>query len=136
MRERFRVQKFFRTPSRTKQSFKAESDINSIVAKYQRTGLVTNISGKKPFYGDVSSVPDYQDALALVAHAQDQFSKLPAKLRERLGNDPEGLVRYLSDESNWDDAVKLGLMLKKEPLAPPVPPVAPPVPPVASPGVP
>ena len=38
------------------------------------------------------------------------FDSLPSSLRERFSNDPSRLLAFVDDESNFDEAVKLGLL--------------------------
>lgn len=95
-------------PGRTKQSFKEECDVNLIVAKAQKTGVLP-MKGN-PLYGDFSEVPEYQEALETVRVAGDQFRGLPAHMRERFENDPAQFLRFVSDPSNAGEMAKLGLM--------------------------
>lgn len=109
----------------TKQSFKEESDINNIIAGFDRTGMILNLNKKEPFYGDVSDIGDYQACLMKVQRAQELFDDLSAEVRLRFDNDPAKLVLFLSDSKNLDEAVKLGLAVKRpvEPVEAPVQPV-------------
>lgn len=100
----------FKKPSRTKQAFKAECDINNILNKYQKTQLLTHVNRQQGSYGDFSNVTDYQTALNTVIQAQEAFLGLPAKVRAKFQNDPSQFVQYVSDSSNYDEAIKLGLI--------------------------
>lgn len=97
-------------PSVTKQSFKAESDINNIVARYARTGLVTHVAAKSPVYVDVSDVNDYREALDRIRETQTFFDGLPAKIRSRFKNDAAQFLDFMSDENNAEEAKALGLV--------------------------
>jgi phage internal scaffolding protein len=110
-----RVQKIFTKPSRTKQAFKHEVDINRIMAKYQKTGLLP-VTNKSPLYGDFSSIPDFETASNKLIAAQNAFDAQPASLRKRFNNNPSELLHFLQDESNRDEAIKLGLVPKPEPI--------------------
>jgi len=72
----------------THQSFKDECDINNIIKKYKRTGVLTHVTSAVGQYGDYSSVPDFHEAMNIVARAQQEFELLPAALRKRFANDP------------------------------------------------
>lgn len=104
--------------SLTRQEFAAESDINRLVARYQETGnfydpvVAVKASARKPMFGDFTNVPDYQTALNTVIEAQDLFSRLPSKLRDRFQNDPQQLLAFLQDEANREEAISLGLISK------------------------
>lgn len=93
-----------------KQAFKDECNINTIMSKYQKTGLIEHVQKVQGAYGDFTSVQDYQLSLNQVIEAQEAFEALPAAVRKRFGNDPSHLMSFLEDPSNLDEAVKLGLV--------------------------
>jgi len=99
----------FVNPSRTKQSFRDECDINYILRQFNVTGQLPTGS-VQPQYGDFSGITDYQSALNAVMAAQDSFLQLPAKLRARFDNDPALFVEFASDEANKDEMKALGLL--------------------------
>ncbi len=99
----------FVNPSRTKQSFRDECDINNILRQFNVTGQLP-IGSVQPQYGDFSGITDYQSALNAVMAAQDSFLQLPAKLRARFDNDPALFVEFASDEANKDEMKALGLL--------------------------
>lgn len=99
----------FTRPSRTKQSFRDECDINNILRQFNVTGQLP-IGSVQPQYGDFSGITDYQSALNAVMAAQDSFLALPAKLRAKFDNDPALFVEFASDEANKDEMKALGLL--------------------------
>lgn len=99
----------FTKPSRTKQSFRDECDINHILRQFNVTGQLP-IGSVQPQYGDFSGITDYQSALNAVMAAQDSFLQLPAKVRARFQNDPALFVEFASDEANKDEMKALGLL--------------------------
>ncbi len=99
-------------PGRTKQSFRAQTDINNIVARYQKTGLLEHVRVNPGVFADVSEIGDYHGMVAKIRFAQERFEQLPAVIRARFNGDPGLLVRFMSDEANRDEAVKLGLIGK------------------------
>lgn len=116
-------------PGRTKQSFREASDINTIVARYRKTGLIENLSRAQPYYADVSGIGSYHENLLKVQAAQDSFALLPSDVRGRFNNDPGQLLEFLSDESNRDEAISLGILAKPKdwkefPVVPPAVPEA------------
>lgn len=101
------------SPSRTQQQFKEECDVNNILRNYVNTGVLTHTSDILPEFGDFTQVPeDYGEALALIARSEEQFGMLPSEVRERFDNKPVNLVKFLQDEKNRDEAIKLGLVNK------------------------
>lgn len=106
----------------TVQSAREDADINIIVKRMTRTGLVPN-SARVPTQGDFSEqVTDYHTAMNMVRTANTEFMKLPAKIRSRFQNDPQELITYLSDPLNLEESYKLGLRVKP-PVTEPEPPI-------------
>lgn len=104
------------SPSMTQQQFKAECDINRIMDRYLRTGVLSDpLSQRKPgTYGDFSELGDYMENMNKVVEAQNMFEALPARIRERFANNPANMIEFVMDSSNRDEAVKLGLLQIKE----------------------
>lgn len=106
--------------SLTNQADAVDADINVIVKRYVRTGVLPVIE-RPPLDGDFSdSVTDYQSALALINRADDSFMSLSADVRKRFDNDPGAFVAFCSDPANLDEMRKMGLAVPKpeEPEAP------------------
>lgn len=97
--------------SKTKQSFKDECDINRIMARYAATGTLDFVNRREAQFLDVSDV-DFQNAMRIVIESREAFMTLPSALRDRFQNDPAQLLGFLSDESNREEAIKLGLVIK------------------------
>lgn len=96
---------------RVASEFRDECDINLILNKYASTGVVP-VNHKSPMYGDFTNVPtDLLDAAAMVQEVQAMFAELPSAVRKRFANDPYRLVDFCSDDSNYDEAVRLGLVV-------------------------
>lgn len=111
-------------PSRTKQEFLEESNINNIMARYQKTGQITHLANGTPKYGDFATAEDYYSASNRVLEAQHTFDALPASVRDRMENNPANLISFMDDPDNLDEAVELGLVILRE--DPPTPPERPP----------
>lgn len=99
--------------SMTKQAFKDECDINQILRKVQKTGMIEHLAEGEPFYGDVSDIVDYKEALNVVANANDLFMKMSPEIRERFSNDPAQLIEFLDNKENLEEAVELGICVKQ-----------------------
>ena len=102
----------------TKQSFKDECDMNNIVARINKSGFIpleAQDSLRRQVYADVSGAPQsLEEAYAIVERADEAFSTLPARLRERFGG-PAGLLSFLDDPENLKEAQDLGLVAKTPP---------------------
>lgn len=105
-------------PTLAQQQFKEEADINTILERFGRTGEVI-APNRLPQFGDFDAINDYHSAMNAIVEAQQTFEQLPAKLRARFSNDPGEFVMFCMDDSNRDEAVRLGLVKAVEaPLAP------------------
>lgn len=108
-----RVQYKSNKPSRTKKSFQAETDINNIMKRYEKTGQLPDLIKKNPQYGDFSNPIDYQESLNTVIKAEQQFSMLNAALRNKFNNDPVQFLEYCANPENQKEMVKLGLAVRR-----------------------
>lgn len=137
IKKRKRVQIHFEEGSSlTKQSFKDQVNINTIVAKHRRTGMFEHLNEKTPFYGDVSHIEDYKSCLEIVIKAKTLFAGMSADIRERFKNDPNEMISFLNDKSNLKEAEELQMITKpiQSPPEPPTPPGSlPPTPPPTTP---
>lgn len=108
-------------PSRTKQEFQKECDINNIIKSFSATGMMRHVSAKaaQGAYQDLPDPMDFQESLAVVEQAAASFMTLPAKVRDRFRNEPAEFLAFMADEANKDEMVTLGL--REVPLPPPPP---------------
>lgn len=100
--------------SLTEQHHASEVNINSIVSRYAKTGVLP-VRGGNPSYGDFTGVEDYHSACEAVRQAEAAFMTLPPEVRKRFGNDPGELIDFVSDEGNRAEAVRLGLVAEVMP---------------------
>lgn len=68
----------------THQSFKDECDVNRIVDQYARTGIVSTVQTRQPYYGE-NPTQSYHEALCMAAEAA-------SALQEGLPTDPDDSV--------------------------------------------
>lgn len=108
---------------RTKQSFKAESDINHIMARYAKTGVLEFVNQHAAQYGDCTGI-EFEAGMRTIAAAKSMFADLPAELRNRFENDPGRFLDFVNDDRNREEARELGL-LRPEPVQA-TPPATPP----------
>lgn len=92
------------------QQFADDCDINVIVKRFGLTGKVV-VPPSMPMVGDFTEVKDFQSCMNLIRDAQQEFERMPADVRRRFANDPGALMAFLGDESNLEEAVKLGLVV-------------------------
>nr|QJB21017.1 MAG: internal scaffolding protein [Microvirus sp.] len=96
----------------TQQSFKDECDINILLAKFAVTGqLPDNV--RVPQFVDFEDTFDFQSSMNVLRAAEEAFASMPANVRDRFANDPGRLVEFANNPDNYDEAVRLGLAIKR-----------------------
>lgn len=117
------VQPILEGAERTKQSFKAECDINNIMAKYQRTGVLDFAAKREPQYGDCTGI-EFQAGMEMISRARTMFEELPSSIRARFENNPVEFLNFVQNPENREEAKELGLLKPDAPQAPllPAPP--------------
>jgi len=99
----------FAAQGRTKQEFAAECDINNIMSRYLKTGIIEHVRDSVPQFFDASPC-DFQEAMQLVAQAETLFEELPSKIRERFEHDPARLLEFVHDPANVAESVAMGFL--------------------------
>lgn len=98
--------------SRTLQNFKDECNINNIMKKFERTGMLNHARQYEGGYGDFTDAPvDFQEAMNIVLDAEKMFATVPAKVRKEFDNDPGKFLAFVDDPKNLDRARELGLAM-------------------------
>ena len=95
--------------SMTHQDARNDCDINKIMKRFERSGMIDHVNSREGSYGDFSEVPDYQSALDAVMDAQEAFLGLDARLREEFRNDPGEFLTWFDGASD-DEKREKGLL--------------------------
>ena len=86
----------------TKQNHKDECDVNSILAKFKKTGALTHLNERQAQYGEHTGL-DFKEAMDIITSSQELFDDLPSELRSAFQNDPASFLDYVNDEANAED---------------------------------
>ena len=106
---------FFDDESRTKQSFRDETDVNLILRKYEKTGLIDHVNRYQGDYTDLTEVQDYHTSMNQIIAAREAFQSLPSGIRNRFANDPAQFLEFAGNPENQKEMVKMGLMRPRAP---------------------
>lgn len=106
-------------PTRTQQQFKDEVDINTIVERFNATGEMPPAMNF-PTEQDFTDTFDFQSAMNVTITAREEFMKMSAKHRARFHNDPQEFMEFIHNAENFEEAVKMKMIIKKEPEEPTV----------------
>ena len=49
----------------------------------------------------------------VIRAAEEAFNAMPAEVRDRFGNDPGRFLEFANDVSNYEEALKMGLAIKR-----------------------
>jgi phage internal scaffolding protein len=102
---------FFHTEgvSMTQQQFAEESEINNIIARYDRTGVLDHVNKGSQIYADFSKISDLTEALEQIKLAQEEFQGIPSSIREKFQNDAGQFFKFASNPDNIEQMREYGL---------------------------
>lgn len=83
-------------PSKTDQAQASETDINLIVDRFLKRGIMPAFRGEGQFL-DTTTFPDLQQATNAIIESQNIFNSLPSHIRERFRNSPESFFSFLQE---------------------------------------
>lgn len=109
-----RVRTVMDSESKTEQHHANEVDINSIMRKYRKTGVLPEPSARG-IYGDFAFAEDFHTTQNRVVAANELFNNLPSDIRTQFDNDAGAFLGFVNDPENADEAREMGLL-------PPIPP--------------
>ena len=107
-RARLRVAITFSQPSLTQQHSKDEVDINNIMARYVRTGVLDHVQKYQPQYTENTGM-DYHTSMNMIRKADEMFLDLPSQAREQFGNDPAKFMDFVHNPENHGQLAEMGL---------------------------
>jgi|APSaa5957512535_1039671.scaffolds.fasta_scaffold76083_1 hypothetical protein len=85
--------------SKCRQEFKDSSDINKIVARFHRTGVLSTgelTHTRQPMYGDYEGI-DYTETCRKIAKVEQDFMQEEPEVRAIYGNDPNRWLAGLQE---------------------------------------
>ncbi|AXH77925.1 MAG: internal scaffolding protein [Microviridae sp.] len=114
----------------TEQSHEADCNVNTVVARFQKTGDLSLIQKSKGMFMDLSLMPQsYQECLDYVSSVDDLFQALPATVRREYDNSPSNFMRAAVNDPDkvyrHAEQVLSPVVPKVVPEAPSAAPVAP-----------
>jgi len=105
---------------RTKQSFKDECDVNNIMRKFEKTGLIDHVNNHQGEYGQFIGFDDYHTSLNQIQDAEASFMTIPAKIRAKFDNSAGKFLAFAQNPDNLPKMVEMGLA-KARPKTPETP---------------
>ena len=111
-------------PSKTKQSFLKELDVNNIIKSYQKTGILKKANDFEALYGEFDEF-DLRESIDKVHKAKELFLEIPAKIRAQFDHDAGAFIDYATNPDNQEQMVTWGLATKRPVYQQPEPPAPP-----------
>lgn len=99
--EKIRVESPVDSVSLTKTSFAEELDVNNVIKKYNKTGILQKAHDFEGVYGEFHSY-DLREAIEMVNKAQDLFLEIPSDVRRKFNNDPGAFIDFATNPDNLE----------------------------------
>lgn len=110
---------FDESEGKTKQEFASEADINQLIARFTKTGVMPNVRASIGQYMDVTNIlTEYDDRLKFIMDVQDAFDALPAIDRKSFDNDPARWLESVAQQVQAEEAAKLAPQPSDTPAEP------------------
>lgn len=93
---------FSKDKGRTIQEQKQGTDINYIMERFTRTGLIEHVRQNEPQFGDFTGI-DFQEMQDQVAKVKQLFDSLPSKVKQQFEHDPQKYLDFIAHQENVQD---------------------------------
>lgn len=101
------------TEEGAQQQFKDDCDINKIMARFDKTGVIDHAARHQPSYG-IANSQTLHEAMNIVAKAQSMFMDLSPEIRNKFNGKPQELLDFVQNPDNEQACKDLGLALSDE----------------------
>lgn len=91
-------------PSRTKQAFKDQTDINRVLDRASKGASLSHLMNHQGSYGDFSDwdANTYEEMLNKISRGNSIFYDLGAEVRSEFGNNPGAFFEFVNNPENSD----------------------------------
>lgn len=96
------VVSFKNDEGKTIQEQAAATDINYILERYNRTGLISHVNKHEAQYGEFKEF-DFQRNQNMIAQLTQTFEELPANVRRDFDDKVENFAEYIASQENIED---------------------------------
>lgn len=111
---KIQVEVEFTEESRVQEHFQNSTNVNHIMARYQKTGDASILNRVRTEYGTFDQFQDLSQYTSKLARAEEAFSALPQSIQKQFDWQPSKMLEFIDDPRNFDEAVKIGLFKPKE----------------------
>lgn len=100
--------------SLTQQNFQEECDINNIMRRFAKTGVLAHENTSTARYGNFTGFTDYHASMNKIIDAQNSFMSVDATIRARFHNDPGEFLEFTTNPENISEMIEMGLAHRSE----------------------
>jgi len=93
---------FSKSKNHTRSEQAPATDINNIVKKYYKTGVIDYVVKNEPQFGDFTGI-DFEEIQNKVAQGNQLFESLPAHVRQEFNNNPAEFIEFIQVKDNIED---------------------------------
>lgn len=106
-------------PSMTKQSLAENLDVNNIIRRYNKTGVLQKMTDFEGLYGQFDDI-DLREAIEKVEAAKNVFMEVPSQIRNLFENNAGSFIDYATNPANIQQLRDWGLANPAPEILPPV----------------
>lgn len=103
---------------RTNQAMKESCDINQILARFRKTGIIEHVAKYRPEYSKITHL-DFEESFKTVKRARKMFQELPAEIRKNFHNEVENFLQFMENPENHSVEALMATTQSREPTTPP-----------------
>lgn len=100
-------------PTMTKVALAEQLDVNNIIKKYNKTGILKNAENYEAIFGDFNET-DFQESLNTIIKAEELFINVPSKIRAQFENSPGRFIDFATNPENLQQMRDWGLAHAEE----------------------
>jgi len=105
-----RVQTINNEPDMAQQQYKDSTDVNTIMNKYEKTGVVTHLAKSQGYFKELGEPEDLLDAKMRLIKAERAFDALPAEIRAQCDHNPANFLTMLKDPTKKELLTQYGIL--------------------------
>ena len=106
-----KLKRTFPERSMTIQSQSKDANINNIMKKYRKTGVLGDpFHQRSGYFGDFTDGEKFRTNSQMIAEAKSDFEMLPIEMRTKFDNDVSKLLDFVAEPANEEAAIKMGLL--------------------------
>lgn len=92
----------------TEQNHKERVQIQNILHRYTKTGMLLHVNSLEGTYGDFPNHIDFKTMQDTIAAAKSMFESIPAQIRAKFDNNPAKFLEKVHDTKEHEALIEMG----------------------------